>query len=143
MKKSKYLFVLLICVGLMSSCSQTASKSEDIAIGMCGCFNMLKDSMPTEAVTVFELAAVADKPQETFDVEMQKLKPDVALKVNTALMSTTKVGSMVNKCIQELDKRYKTKEIHQQTMAQKMIDIWKDKKGCEILLALLLMNLKK
>jgi ABC-type phosphate/phosphonate transport system substrate-binding protein len=143
MKKIKCLSVILICVGLISSCSQTKSKSADIATGMCSCFNMLKDSMPAEAMKVFELTAVADKPQETFDTEMKKLKPDVVLKVNAALMSTTKASSPVNTCIKELDKKYKTNETDQQAMALKMIDELKDKKGCEIMMALLRMNLKK
>jgi hypothetical protein len=141
--KKNWILVLLTAAAVIAGCLSGDSKNKDIATDMCGCFNMLKDSLPPEAVKVFEKAAVAEKPQETFTAEMQKLKPAIALKVNAALLSTAKAGSAVNDCIKELDKKYKTNETDQQAMAQKMIDALKDKKGCEIMLALLLMNQKK
>jgi hypothetical protein len=141
--KSNWILVLLTAAAVVAGCLSGESKTSDIATGMCGCFNMLKDSLPPEGIKVFEKAAVAEKPQETFAAEMQKLTPAIALKVNAALLSTAKTGSAVNDCIKELDKKYKTNETNQQAMAQKMIDALKDKKGCEIMLALLRMNQKK
>jgi hypothetical protein len=141
--KSNWILVLLTAAAVVAGCLSGDTKNKDIATDMCGCFNMLKDSLPPEGIKVFEKAAAADKPQEVFTTEMQKLKPKIALKVNVALMSTAKAGSAVNDCIKELDKKYKTNETNQQAMAQKMIDALKDKKGCEIMLALLRMNQKK
>lgn len=141
--KKNWILVLLTAAAVVAGCLSGESKTSDIATDMCGCFNMLKDSLPPEGIKVFEKAAIAEKPQETFTAEMQKLKPAIALKVNAALLSTAKTGSAVNDCIKELDKKYKTNETDQQAMSQKMIDALKDKKGCEIMLALLRMNLKK
>jgi hypothetical protein len=141
--KKNWILVLLTAAAVVAGCLSGESKTSDIATDMCGCFNMLKDSLPPEGIKVFEKAAIAEKPQETFTAEMQKLEPAIALKVNAALLSTAKTGSAVNDCIKELDKKYKTNETDQQAMAQKMIDALKDKKGCEIMLALLRMNLKR
>jgi hypothetical protein len=141
--KKNWILVLFTAAAVIAGCLSGESKTSDIATDMCGCFNMLKDSLPADGVMVFEKAAAADKPQETFTTEMQKLKPEVALKVNAALMATAKKGSAVNDCIKALDKKYKTTETNQQAMAQKMIDALKDKKGCEIMLALLRMNQNK
>ena len=141
--KSNWILVLFTAAAVVAGCLSGESKTSDIATDMCGCFNMLKDSLPADGIVVFKKAAASDKPQETFTTEMQKLKPEIALKVNAALMSTAKTGSPINDCIKELDKKYKTAETDQQAMAQKMIDALKDKKGCEIMLALLRMNQKK
>jgi hypothetical protein len=141
--KKNWILVLLTAAAVVAGCLSGESKTSGIATDMCGCFNMLKDSLPPEGIKVFEKAAIAEKPQETFTAEMQKLEPAIALKVNAALQSTAKTGSAVNDCIKELDKKYKTNETDQQAMAQKMIDALKDKKGCEIMLALLRMNLKR
>jgi len=119
------------------------SDADAIATDMCGCFNMLKDSLPPEGLKVFEKAAASATPQATFEEEMKKLPIESALKVNAALMSTSKPASPINDCIKELDKKYKTPANTQQEMAQKMIDALKDKKGCEIMMALMRMNQKK
>lgn len=141
--KKNWILVLFTAAAVVAGCLSGESKTSDIATDMCGCFNMLKDSLPAGGIPVFEKAAASDKPQETFAAEMQKLKPDMVLKVNAALMSTAKTGSPINNCIKELDKKYKTTETNQQAMSQKMIDALKGKKGCEIMIALLRMNLKK
>ncbi|MFM2327852.1 MAG: hypothetical protein RIR31_2054 [Bacteroidota bacterium] len=141
--KKNWILVLFTAAAVTAGCLSGESKTSDIATDMCGCFNMLKDSLPADGIIVFEKAAASDKPQETFTAEMQKLKPEVALKVNAALMATAKPGSAINGCIKALDKKYKTSETNQQAMAQKMIDALKDKKGCDIMMALLRMNLKK
>lgn len=141
--KTNWLFVFFTAAVVVMGCLSGEPKTTDIATDMCGCFNMLKDSLPAEGVQVFEKAAASANAQETFTKEMQQLKPEVALKVNAALMSTAKPGSAINDCIKALDKKYKTNETDQQAMAQKMIDALKDKKGCEIMMALMLMNKKK
>lgn len=141
--KKNWILVLFTAVAVTAGCLSGESKTSDIATDMCGCFNMIKDSLPADGVIVFEKAAASDKPQEIFTAEMKKLKPEVALKVNAALMSTAKTGSPISNCIKSLDKKYKTSETNQQAMAQKMIDALKDKKDCDIMLALLRMNLKK
>ena len=139
----KWMSIILIGTGIAAGCNSAKSKTKDIATDMCGCFNMLKDSLPTEGIKVFEKAAISDKPQETFTKEMQSIPVAVAQKVNAALMSTAKPGSAISNCLKELDKKYKTNETNQQEMAKKMIDELKDKKGCDIMLALMRMNLKK
>jgi hypothetical protein len=58
-------------------------------------------------------------------------------------MSTAKPGSPINNCLKELDKKYKLPSNKEQEVAQKMIAALKDKKGCDIMLALMRMNLKK
>jgi translation elongation factor EF-4 len=110
---------------------------------MCGCFNMLKDSLPPEAIAVFQKAAAAENPQEVFTKEMQSLSPSIAIKVNAALMSTAKTGSPISNCLKELDKKFKSPSNDQQEVAKKMIAALKDKKDCDIMLALMRMNLKK
>jgi ABC-type phosphate/phosphonate transport system substrate-binding protein len=141
--KIRWLFVLLIAAGLISGCNTGESKTRDIATDMCGCFNLLKDSLPAEGIKVFEKAAASAAPQETFTAEMKSIPAAIAQKVNAALMSTAKNGSPVSDCLKELDKKYKTPTNDQQALAQKMIDELKDKKGCEIMMALMRMNLKK
>jgi hypothetical protein len=131
-------FGALFIAGCKSSGSDTA-----IATDMCGCFNMLKDSLPAEAISVFQKASVAGNPQETYEKEMRNLKPEIALKVAQALMSTTKKGSPVNDCLKKMDEKYKTNTNDQQEMGKRMITALKDKKDCEIMLALMRMNVKK
>jgi hypothetical protein len=141
MKRSS-LFLLLAVTLFMGACKSGGSDAE-IATDMCGCFNMLKDSMPKEAIVVFDKAAVSDKPQETFGAEMQKLDPETAQKVSAALMGTAKEGSAINNCLKELDKKYKTSVQSDQEAAKRMVAALKDKKGCDIMLALMRMSLKK
>jgi len=128
----------LFAAGCKSAGSDTA-----IATDMCGCFNMLKDSLPEEAVDVFQKVSVADSPQETYEKEMWNLKPEIAMKVAQALMSTAKKGSPVNDCLKKMDDKYKTNTNDQQEMAKRLIAALKDKKDCDIMLALMRMNLKK
>jgi ABC-type phosphate/phosphonate transport system substrate-binding protein len=141
--KIKLLFIVFITCGLIGGCNTAESKTPDIATDMCGCFNLLKDSLPAEGIKVFEKAATSATPQETFTTEMKSIPVEIAQKVNAALMSTAKDGSPVNDCLKEIDKKYKTPTNDEQVMAQKMVDALKDKKGCEIMLALMRMNLKK
>lgn len=140
--KRTFLFMLLAVTLFMGSCKSGGSDTE-IATDMCGCFNMIKDSIPKEAIVVFEKAAAAEKPQETFGTEIQKLDPESAQKVTAALMATAKPGSPINDCLKELDKKYKSPSNNEQEVAKKMIAALKDKKGCDIMLALMRMNLKK
>lgn len=140
--KRTCLFVLIAAVLFMGSCKSGGSDAE-IATDMCSCFNMLKDSLPKEAIGVFEKAAAAEKPQETFGSEIQKLDPETAQKVTEALMGTAKEGSPISNCLKELDKKYKTSMQSDQEAAKRMIAALKDKKGCDIMLALMRMNLKK
>lgn len=140
--KKTCLFIVIAAVLFMASCKSGGSDS-DIATNMCGCFNMIKDSLPKEAMGVFGKAAAAEKPQEMFTNEMQKLDPESAQKVNAALMSTARPGSPINDCLKELDKKYKSPSNNEQEVATKMIAALKDKKGCNIMLALMRMNLKK
>lgn len=139
----KWIFIMLSAVVLIMGCDSAKSKTKNIANDMCGCFNMLKDSLPADGIKVFEKAAASNNPNETFTKEMQNLEPQTAQKVNAALMATAKSGSAINNCLKELDKKYKTNETNQQEMAKKMIDELKDNKGCDIMLALMRMNLKK
>jgi hypothetical protein len=140
--KKTCLLMLIAAILVMASCRPGGSDSE-IATDMCGCFNMIKDSLPKEAMGVFEKAAAANKPQETFGAEMQKLDPESVQKINAALMSTARPGSPINDCLKELDKKYKSPSNKEQEVAQKMIAALKDKKGCDIMIALMRMNLKK
>ncbi len=138
--KSNWILVLFTAAAVIAGCLSGESKTSDIATDMCGCFNMLKDSLPAEGIIVFEKAAASDKPKETFNTEMQKLTPGMIVKVNAALLSTAKTGSPINNCIKALDTKYKTTEKNQQEMTQKILDAVKGKKGCEIMIALLRMN---
>ena len=140
--KRTSLFVLIAAALFMGSCKSGGSDAE-IATDMCGCFNMLKDSMPKEAIVVFEKAAASATPQETFGAEMQKLDPETGQKVSAALMGTGKEGSAINNCLKELDKKYKTSASSDQEAAKRMVAALKDKKGCDIMLALMRMSAKK
>ncbi len=140
--KTTLITIVFFGVLLMAGCKSSGSDSA-IATDMCGCFNMLKDSLPAEAISVFEKAAVAGKPQETFEKEMRNLKPEIAMKVGAALMSTAKAGSPISNCLKELDVKYKTTTNDQQAMAKRMIEALKDKKDCDIMMALMRMNLKR
>jgi hypothetical protein len=126
--KKNWILVLFTAAAVIVGCISGESKTTDIATDMCGCFNMLKDSLPADGIIVFEKAAASDKPQEIFTAEMQKLKSEVTIKVNAALMLTAKTDSPINNCIKSLNKKYKTTETSQQAMAQKMIDALKNKK---------------
>jgi translation elongation factor EF-4 len=140
--KRTCLFLLAAAALFMGSCKSSGSDAE-IATGMCGCFNMLKDSLPPEAIGVFQKAAAAENPQEVFTKELQNLDPSIALKVNAALMSTAKTGSPINDCLKELDKKFKSPSSDEQEVAKKMVAALKDKKDCDIMLALMRMSLKK
>ncbi len=140
--KRTSLFMLIAAALFMGSCKSGGTDAE-IATDMCGCFNMLKDSIPKEAIPVFEKAAASDKPQETFGTEMQKLDPETGQKVSAALMGTAKEGSAINNCLKELDKKYKTAASSDQEAAKRMVAALKDKKGCDIMLALMRMSIKK
>jgi hypothetical protein len=140
--KRTCLFMLMAAALFTGSCKSSGSDA-DIATGMCGCFNMLKNSLPPQAIAVFQKAAAAENPQEVFTKEMQSLDPAIAQKVNAALMSTAKTGSPINDCLKELDKKFKSSSNDQQEVAKKMIAALKDKKDCDIMLALMRMNLKK
>lgn len=140
--KSTCLFMLMAVALFTGSCRSSGSDTE-IATGMCGCFNMLKDSLPPEAIGVFQKAAAAENPQDAYTKGLQGLDPSVVLKINAALMSTAKTGSPVNDCLKELDKKFKSPSNDQQEVAKKMIAALKDKKDCDIMLALMRMNLKK
>lgn len=139
--KNKWIIILFFAGVLGAGCK--SGNSNAIAGEMCNCFNTLKDSLPPEAVKIFEEAATAANPEETFKTEMAKLTLEQAVHVNNALRSTAKPGSPANNCIKELDRKYQTTAANRQEMAQKMIDEIKDKKGCDIMMALLRMNLKK
>jgi hypothetical protein len=104
---------------------------------------MIKDSLPKEAIPVFEKAAVAADPKETFGSEMQKIDPENAMKVSAVLMSTGRPGTPINDCLKALDKKYKTPATSDEDAAKRMVAALKDKKGCDIMMALMRMNLKK
>lgn len=140
--KRTCLFMLMAAAFFMGSCKSSDSDAE-LATGMCGCFNMIKDSLPAPAIVVFQKAAAAENPQEVFTKELQSMDPSIALKVNAALMSTAKTGSPINDCLKDLDKKFKTPSNDQQEVAKKMIAALKDNKDCDIMLALMRMNLKK
>lgn len=139
--KKTFLVLGIAAMIVITSCRSSNSDAA-IAEDMCSCFSMLKDSMPADGLKVFEKAASAENAQETFSKEMSNLPSATAQKVNAALMATSKPGSKVNDCLKELDKKYKTPTNDQQAMTQKMIDALKDKKGCEIMQALMRMNQK-
>jgi len=140
--KRTCLFMLIAVTLCMGACKSGGSDAE-IATDMCACFNMLKDSIPKEAIPVFEKAAVATDPKETFGAEMQKLDPETAMKVSTALMGTAQPGSPINDCLKKLDEKYKTSVKSDEEAATRMVAALKDKKGCDIMMALMRMNLKK
>lgn len=140
--KRTCLFMTIAITLLMGACKSGGSDAE-IATDMCGCFNMIKDSMPKEAMVVFEKTAVADNPKEFFGAEMQKLDPETAMKVSAALMSTGRPGSPINDCLKKIDEKYKASVKTDEEAAKRMVAALKDKKGCDIMLALMRMNLKK
>ncbi len=78
--KRTCLFMLIAAVLFMGSCKSGGSDAE-IGTDMCSCFNMRKDSLPKEAIGVFEKAAAAEKPQGTLGGEIQQLDPETAQKV--------------------------------------------------------------
>ncbi len=139
--KSK--MILIYAIGGMAFMGCKSSNTETIATDMCGCFNMLKDSLPKDGLQVFEKAAASATPKETFAAEIKKLPIESALKVNAALTSTGNTSSPINACLNKLDEKYKTPPGSEQQMAQKLIDALKDKKDCDIMLALMRMNQNK
>ncbi|MBK8611664.1 MAG: hypothetical protein IPL84_17430 [Chitinophagaceae bacterium] len=140
--KNSSLSIAIFAILFIGGCKSSAS-DEVIAKDMCGCFNMIKDSIPAEALPVFSKAAVADDPKETYSKEMQKLNPETTKKLVAALMLTTKAGSPISNCLNEMDKKYKTTEKDELVMAQRMVDALKKNKDCDIMLSLMRINLKK
>ncbi|MBL7700843.1 MAG: hypothetical protein JNM14_01215 [Ferruginibacter sp.] len=140
--KRTCLFMMVAVTLVMGACKSNGS-DEAIATDMCGCFNMLKDSMPKEAMVVFEKAAAADNAKETFETEVKKLDPETAMKVSMALMGTAKEGSAINNCLKKIDEKYKSTVTSDQEAAKRMVAALKDKKGCDIMLALMKMSAKK
>jgi hypothetical protein len=140
--KRTSLFMMIAVTLFMGACKSGGTDAE-IATDMCGCFNMLKDSMPKEAMAAFEKTAVAENAKETYSAEMQKLDPESAMKVASALMGTAKPGSPINDCLKKLDEKYKTNMKNDNEAAKRMVAALKDKKGCDIMLALMRMNLSK
>jgi len=140
--KKTWLLLALGAMVFIGGCKSSGSDKE-IATDMCGCFNMLKSSLPADGVKVFDKAAASATPKETFTEEIGKLEPETAKKVTEALMSTAQAGSPIYECLSKLDKKYKTTEKDQQVMTQRMVDGLKDNKDCNIMLALMRMNLKK
>lgn len=134
---------MMIAVTLLMGACKSGGTDAEIATDMCGCFNMLKDSLPKEAMVAFEKTAVAANAKETYSAEMQKLDPESAMKVATALMGTAKPGSPINDCLKKLDEKYKTSVKSDEEAAKRMVAALKDKKGCDIMLALMRMNLSK
>lgn len=134
---------MLVAVTLFTVSCKSGGTDKEIATDMCGCFNMLKDSLSPAAIAVFEKTAAAEKPQEVFQEEIQKLDPEAQQKVTSVLMGTARAGSPINDCLKELDKKYKSPTNDQQEAARRMVAALKDQKGCDIMLALMRMNLKK
>lgn len=141
--KHPWLFIVFFAAAITGGCTSSGSRNAAIAEDMCGCFNRLKDSLPPEGMRVFEKTAASATPQETFEGEMKALPAEAAEKLKAALLLTAKPGSAINNCIKDLDKKHKTTVTSQQDMTQKMIDAVSGKTGCEIMLALLRMNVKK
>lgn len=141
MKRTCLLMLMAVTV-LMNACKSGGSDAE-IANDMCGCFNMMKDSIPKEAMVVFEKTAVAENPKETYTAEIQKLDPETAMKLTTALMGTTKPGSPISDCLKKIDEKYKASAKNDEEAMKRMLAALKDKKGCDIMLALMRMNQKK
>ena len=141
MKRTSLLIALTVSL-FVGGC-KSSSSDEVIAKDMCGCFNMIKDSLPGDAITVFSKAATAADPKETYTKEIQKLNPETTKKLVAALMLTTKAGSPISNCLNEMDKKYKTTEKDELVMAQRMVDALKNNKDCDIMLSLMRMNLKK
>lgn len=139
--KNSWLGIALITIVMASGC-KSSSSDKDIAKDMCGCFNMIKDSFPAAALSVFEKTALANEPKEAYQKELQKLSPEDGQKVISVLMSTSKAGSPVGNCLNEIDKKYKGKEKDEQGMTKRMVEALKTEKGCDIMLALMRMNLK-
>jgi hypothetical protein len=134
---------MMLAVTLFMGACKSGGSDTEIATDMCGCFNMIKDSMPKEAMVAFEKAAVADNPKEIFGAEMQKLDPETAMKVSAALMGTGRPGTPINDCLKKIDEKYKASVQSDEEAAKRMVAALKDKKGCDIMLALMRMNLKK
>jgi hypothetical protein len=134
--------MMIAVTALMGACKSGGSDAE-IATDMCGCFNMIKDSMPKEAMVVFEKTAVAENAKETYTAEIQKLDPETAMKLTTALTGTSKPGSPISECLKKIDEKYKTSAKNDEEAVKRMVAALKDKKGCDIMLALMRMNQKK
>lgn len=134
---------MIIAIALMMAACKSGGSDEAIATDMCGCFNMLKDSMPKEAMVVFEKSAVSDNAKETFEAEVKKLDPETAMKVSMALMGTAKEESGINNCLKKIDEKYKATVTSDQEAAKRMVVALKDKKSCDIMLALMKMSEKK
>lgn len=64
---------------------------------MCGCCNMLKSSLPPDALQFFDKAAVSATPKETFTEEVQKLDPETGKKITESLLSTAQTGSSITR----------------------------------------------
>jgi hypothetical protein len=127
---------------LLAACKGSSDYSA-AANDMCGCFNQLKDSLPADALKVFEKAAVADVAKTAYEEGLKKLSPDDIQKTMTALMSTAKPGSPITDCLNSLDKKYNTKGISEQQAAEKMVEALKGKTGCEIMQTLMRMQVEK
>lgn len=114
-----------------------------MATEMCGCFNTIKDSIPAEAMAVFNEAAAAPVAGEVYRNGLAKLSPEVATKLNNALLSFTKPGSAGNDCLENMDKKYKTVGEDKNEVTRKMIDAIQNNKECALMTALMKMEMEK
>lgn len=112
---------------------------------MCGCFNKINDSLPAEAIRVFNEVAAAPNAGETYMNAIKKLPEPVLLKMNGALMMVAKPGTAIKTCLEEMDKKYKSIGGDKVDITRKMVTILQKRKDseCNLMLALMRMELEK
>jgi hypothetical protein len=139
MKKTSSITAIIIVV--LAAC-KSGPNYGDIAADMCNCFNKVKDSIPAAALPVFEKTATAADVKKAYQEELAKLPSDVLMKVTNALLSTNKPGSAFTDCLEQVDKKHKVVGKSQKEATQKIVDAVKGKSGCELMTALLRMQVE-
>ena len=142
----KKIFLTAAVAAVLLACSSSSSgKVEKMTNEMCGCFNKINDSLPAEAIRVFNEVADAPNAGETYMNAIKKLPEPVLLKMNGALMMVAKPGTAIKTCLEEMDKKYKSIGGDKVDITRKMVTILQKRKDneCNLMLALMRMELEK
>lgn len=139
----KKIFLSASVLVFVTACTQKGKDYNQMAVEMCGCFNKLKDSIPAEAMTVFNEAAAAPQAGEAYRNGVAKLPAELVIKLNNALLSFSKPGSGTKECLENMDKKYKAIGGEKNEVTQKLIEALKGNKDCTLMITMMRMEQEK
>ncbi len=130
---------------LVSCSSSSSGKIDEMTNEMCGCFNKINDSLPAEAIKLFNDAAVAANAGETYMAGIKQLPEATLTQMNAALMQVAKPGTEAKTCLEEMDKKHKSIGGDKVEVTRKMVESLKKRKDseCNLMLALMRIELEK